>query len=150
MKNEVAIVSIIIALVVGSLVGYYGTTLGKQGVSTTTTTTEMAAPNFIALASNVSLCSSNCIYPSPYLSGTVAVNASTSSLTSLRLVINGTDEGIVATFTNNTITNFDYELKANPNSSSMPIQAGKAYSILLIATFRDGGTSTALATTVAS
>jgi len=47
--------------------------------------------NFIAIDS-MSLCSSNCNYPSPYLSGTVFVN-STVPLRSLQLYINGTSEG---------------------------------------------------------
>lgn len=75
----------------------------------------------------------------------VLVNAS-SPLTTLHLFVNGTDDGIVARF-NNTITVYAYQLKT---STSVLIQAGKTYSVELVATFRDGETSTATASTVAS
>ncbi len=112
------------------------------------TSPAVAPTDKISLPSGVGICSSNCIYPSPYLSATVLVNAS-SPLVSLRLFINGTDEGMVASF-NNTMTDYGYVLKANPHNASMPIQAGLVYSVELVAAFRDGGTSTATASTVAS
>jgi hypothetical protein len=145
MRNGAAAISVAVALAVGGLVGYYGGALG----TTTRTTTRGTGLDFISLYDGVSLCSSNCTYPSPYLSGTVLVNASASPLTGLRLLVNGTDEGTVASFTNNTLTNFAYERKASPENPAMPILSGGTYSVLLIATFRDGDTSTASVSTVA-
>lgn len=112
-------------------------------------TAPTVAPNDrISLPSGVGVCSSNCIYPRPYLSAMVSVNT-TSPLVSLHLFINGTDEGIVGSF-NNTITDYGYVLKANPHNPSLPVQAGKTYHVELVAAFRDGDTSTAAASTVAS
>jgi hypothetical protein len=95
----------------------------------------------------VGLCASNCIYPSPYLSATILVNASVPTST-LHLFINGTDEGITAT--SNTMTNYALLFKATPNNPAMPITSGKAYTIAIVATFQDSSSATASIIVVAS
>lgn len=144
MKNEIAVIAIVVAIIVGAGIGYLGGTINLA----TITITAMAPTDKISLTSGVELCSNNCVYPSPFLSALVLVNAS-SPLSTLHLFVNGTDEGVVASFDNLYNTVYTYLLKANPLNASMPIQADKTYSVELVATFRDGETSTATASVVA-
>jgi hypothetical protein len=111
--------------------------------SATTVSTATTGVNSISLQ-GVRLCASVCIYPSPYLSATILVNGSV-PLSTLRLLINGTDEGI--TTTTNTMTNYALLYKGQP---TMPILDGKTYVITVVATFQDNSTYTASATVVAS
>lgn len=99
----------------------------------------------------VGLCASNCVYPSPYLSATVFVNASV-PLSTLHLFINGTTEGwgFYSTTTANTMANYSVVFKAHPVNPDMPIVAGKTYTITLVATFQDESTYTASIIVVAS
>jgi hypothetical protein len=102
-------------------------------------------PNTI-IVRDVGLCASNCIYPSPYLSALIFVNASV-PLSTLHLFINGTDEGI--TTTDNAMTHYALLFKAGPNNPAMPIVDGKTYTIMVVATFQDNSTCTVSATVVA-
>lgn len=102
--------------------------------------TTSSSLNFIAVAGGMSLCSSNCNYPGPYLSGTVFVN-STVPLLSIQLSINGTSEG-TSNYSNNS-TKFPIGYKASPTNQSMPIVSGKTYLIVLVAKFQDNSSSVA-------
>jgi hypothetical protein len=139
----VFIIAVIVIAVVGLAV-YYPTTVSLTcGLNGQTVSCK---GNSISLQ-GVGLCTSNCIYPSPYLSATILVSGSV-PLSALHLFINGTDEGI--TTTANTMTNYALVFKAQPNNPAMPIVDGKTYTITLVATFQDKSTSTASATVVAS
>jgi hypothetical protein len=89
-----------------------------------------------------SLCATNCVYPSPYLSGIIVVNG-TDPLLTLRLFINNTDEGAItgpnattSYATNLLYTSYAFVFKAQPANPSMPIRAGAAYVIRIEATFK--------------
>ena len=93
--------------------------------------------NFIVI-DNMTLCSTNCLNPSPFLSGTVFVN-STIPLRTLQLSINGTFESS-QNYSNN-FTNYAIAYKLSPNNQSMPIISGKMYFVVLVATFLDSSQS---------
>jgi len=93
-----------------------------------------------------SLCASSCIYPSPYLSGTVMVKAA-SPLSTLLLYINGTYEGSW-TYSNN-LTTYAIAFKASPVNPSMPIEANDTYTIKFVAFFGSGLGTEATAQVVA-
>jgi hypothetical protein len=89
-----------------------------------------------------SLCPSDCIYPSPYLTGEIYLGGP-SPLKSLQLIVNGTDEG-VQTYGPN--TNIDVILIYKGGFQNPPVISGEAYVLRFVATFEDN--STASATTV--
>lgn len=94
--------------------------------------------NMISISS-ASLCASNCVYPSPYLSATVFVNG-ISPLHSLHLFVNGTDEGS-RTYSNVCcLTNFAITFKAQLRNQTFVVSGAK-YVVAFIATFEDGTTS---------
>ena len=101
------------------------------------------------------MCASNCIYADPSLSGKILVNGSV-PLSTLHLFVNGTDEGIV-TGPNATTTyatdlshpSYAFVFRTQPNNPAMPIMAGKAYTIMVVATFQDNSTGTVSVTVVA-
>jgi hypothetical protein len=144
-----AVVIILVAIAVG-----LSLRTSPSGVSTLTTSTNSShttsstpssstassSLNFIAISGGMSLCSSNCNYPGPYLSGTVLVN-STVPLRSIQLFINGTLEG-TSNYSNNS-TKFAIGYKANPTDQSMPIVSGKTYLIVLVGKFQDNASSVA-------
>lgn len=137
-RKRVLIVIVIIALVLVAVA-----VLASIGLWTFTHVNPPTA-NSISLR-DVGLCASNCIYPSPYLSATIFVDASV-PLSTLHLFINGTDEGI--TTTANTMTHYALLFKAGPNNPAMPIVDGKTYTIMVVATFQDNSTCTVSATVV--
>jgi hypothetical protein len=114
---------------------------------TSTPSTGSGSLNFIAISGGMGLCSHNCNYPSPYLSGTVIVN-STVPLRALQLFINGTSEGTSNYSSSLSIFTFGY--KANPTNQSMPIVSGKTYLIVLVAKFQDNSSSVASVIVTAS
>jgi hypothetical protein len=85
-----------------------------------------------------SLCPSNCVYPSPYLTGEIYLGGP-SPLKSLQLIVNGTDEGVV----NYGRTQTDVILIYKGGFQNPPVVAGEAYSLRFIATFEDNSNSTA-------
>lgn len=70
--------------------------------------------------------------------------------------INGTDEGTTlapnatVSYATNLYTNYAVGYFVHPNNPAMPIIAGEAYTIMVVATFQDNSTYTASATVVAS
>lgn len=93
---------------------------------------------------NFALCPSNCIYPSPHLSGAILVNAS-SPLSSLHLLVNGTDEGSFSI--NSNMTHYIYEYKGGFQNPA--VISGKTYWIEFIAMFKDNSTASASTSVVA-
>lgn len=94
----------------------------------------------------MSLCTRNCLFPSPFLLGTVFVNSSV-PLQTLQLYINGTFEG--TTNYSNKFTNYAIGYKSSPNNPVMPIVSGKSYDVTFVATFQDGSVSNASTVVVA-
>jgi len=94
-----------------------------------------------------SICISNCVKESPYVTGTVLVKATT-PLVTLRLVINGTDE-----FQSNSarygVGNYTVPFFANAENQSLPIIAGAPYLLTLVAIFQDNSTLSASTVVVA-
>jgi hypothetical protein len=152
------IVVVIIGAAVGAAAIYTNTGQKSTSKSTTSTTTPTSSitisstgssfqsKNFIFINSGMSLCSGNCLYPSPYLSGTVFVNSSV-PLKTLQLYINGTYEG-TSNYTSN-FTNYAIGYKSSPTNQSMPIVSGRTYLITLFATFQDESVSSASIVVVA-
>ena len=85
--------------------------------------------------SGFSICVGSCNYPSPYLSGIISVNTS-SPVSTLILYINGTYEESSPVLNN--FTTYAIGFKANPTDPSMPITANSAYTIKLVAIFKNG------------
>ena len=81
---------------------------------------------------NFSLCSSNCVYPSPYLSGEILFNGS-APVSSLHLLVNNTSEDY--NYFNNSITHFSYLYKGS--FQNPPVVSGQTYWIKFAATFKD-------------
>jgi len=122
--------------------------------TTTRSATSPSATDKISLPDGVSICSGDCGHPSPYLSATVLIN-STGPISSLHLFINGTDEGstplnVFLPYNDSAMESFYYQYQAQPTNTSLSIQAGKTYSIELLAAFADGETSTVMALTTAT
>ena len=83
------------------------------------------------------LCSANCTYPAPYLTGLIFVN-NTSPMHTLTLTVNG-----VTTQTlhfNNTLTNYFYWFKGTLVHTG--ITSGLTYNVQFTATFNDNSTFT--------
>jgi len=175
--------------------------------SPTTSTGSISQPtnehNAISV-SGLSLCPSNCVYPAPYVSASVLINASV-PISSLTVYVNNTYDGVAfqnpstttiactagagqtcsvelggsgyssgtsttitktyatcsvpangtscsATYTGsvNTLTVFDYQYKGSVPSSFIPAIPGDTYVFKFVATFEDGSTATASASTIAS
>jgi len=116
--------------------------------TSTSQTASTSSVDQISLPEGISLCANSCgVYPNPYLSVTISVNASV-PLNSLQLFINGTSE-LTTSYTNN-FTQYYIEYKATPSNASMPIAADKGYLITFIATFADNSKSNASMVVVAS
>jgi hypothetical protein len=81
---------------------------------------------------NFSLCSSNCVYPSPYLSGEILFNGS-APLSSLHLLVNNTSEGY--NYFNDSTTHFTYLYRGS--FQNPPVVTGQTYWIKFAATFKD-------------
>jgi len=94
--------------------------------------------------SGFSLCSSNCTYPTPSLSGQVKLNGQ-SPLKTLQLFVNGTKEGVGVYETGET----NFALQYNAAFKSPEVIAGDSYVIWLLAVFRDNSTALAATTVVA-
>ncbi|MDA4121611.1 MAG: hypothetical protein OK456_00350 [Thaumarchaeota archaeon] len=93
---------------------------------------------------NFSLCASNCVYPSPYLSGEIYFGGPLTAK-SLELFVNGTDEGSLGHGIGN--TNVIYMYKGSFQSPVVVV--GDAYVITFVATFQDNSTATATTVVVA-
>jgi hypothetical protein len=93
-----------------------------------------------------SLCTSNCGYPSPYLSGYIYFDGP-APLKSLRLIVNGTSQG-VQTWTGNTLAKFVEWYKGG--FQNPPVVRGDSYVLQFIATFADNSTAAATTTVVAN
>ena len=91
-----------------------------------------------------SLCPSNCIYPSPYLTGEIYLGGP-SPLKTLQLIVNGTDEGTVKYGPTQT----DVILIYKGGFQNPPAVTGEAYALRFVATFEDGSTSTATTVVIA-
>ena len=151
----------VIAIVVITVVlvsSYLG--LGSYLAVSRALSTRIPIRNQVSLQ-GVSLCASNCIYPSPYLSAIMLVNGSV-PLSTLRLFINGTDEGLLfpavvtttvletcGTTTVAITLGYAIVVKAQPNNPAMTIVAGKTYTIMVVARFQDNSTFTASVTVAA-
>ena len=126
----------------------------SSSTTTTRSATSPSATDKISLPDGVSICSGDCGHPNPYLSATVLVN-STAPISSLHLFINGTDEGstplnVFLPYNGSAIESFYYRYQAYPTNTSLSIEAGKPYSIELLAAFADGETSSVMALTTAT
>lgn len=118
----VGIVMVVI-VIAGSLLYFMGVATDLNGPA--------RAPIILSLR-NFSLCSSNCVYPSPYLSGEVLVNAS-APITSLHLLVNNTSEDY--NYFNDSMTHFTYLYKGS--FQNPPVVSGQTYWIKFAATFKD-------------
>jgi hypothetical protein len=92
-----------------------------------------------------SLCASNCLYPSPYLSGEIYFGGP-SPCKSLELFVNGTDEGSLGHGIGT--ANVVYLYKGSFQSPQ--VIAGQVYVIKFVAILTDNSTATAMTTVVAS
>jgi YVTN family beta-propeller protein len=90
---------------------------------------------------NFSLCSSDCVYPSPYLSGEIYLGP---SLTSLELYVNGTSEGSLGSNIGDPNVVFQYQ----GTFQSPKVIPGDSYVIKFVAIFEDSSPTT-VTTTVA-
>jgi len=106
---------------------------------------KMSIPNRVSLRS-FSL-ETRSIYPSPYLSGEVFVNAGP-PLSALYLFVNGTYE-VSSSYSNDLSGDYCLLYKATLPNETMPIVQGRAYVILLVAVFLDNSISTASCLVVA-
>ncbi|MDA4123710.1 MAG: hypothetical protein OK456_11075, partial [Thaumarchaeota archaeon] len=95
--------------------------------------------------SGFSLCASSCGAQSPSLTGLVAVHA-TSSLYSIRLVVNGTAQGLAMPQSPLTVYTLPYQGSVSPTV----VVRGDVYQVELVAKFRDGSTATAEALVTAN
>jgi len=111
----------------------------------TTITTWISITSTIELQ-GFELCSANCNYPSPHLSGIIIFNA-TAPLKSLQLLANGTDEG-VQKWNGTDLTRFALDYKGGFNNP--PVVKGDAYVIEFVAVFEDNSAATAETTIVAT
>jgi len=143
-----AIAIVVLVLVTVLVLGLWTFTHVNPPTTNTVTMTNISLPD-------VSLCASNCIYPSPYLSATVFVNGS-ARLSTLHWFVNGTDErttlGPNATTsyaTNALYTGYSVVYRLHLNNPAMPIIAGKTYTITVEVVFQDNSTSTASTIVVA-
>ncbi|MDA4125980.1 MAG: hypothetical protein OK452_02095 [Thaumarchaeota archaeon] len=92
-----------------------------------------------------SLCSSNCGYPSPYLSGLIYFDAA-APVKSLQLFVNGTDQG-VDVWSGNYLTRFAEWYKGGFQNPA--VVKGDAYALRFVAIFQDNSTATVATTVVA-
>jgi hypothetical protein len=92
------------------------------------------------------LCSSDCDYPAPGLSGTVYLN-STSPLKSLQLFVNGTDEG-VRTY-DASLSSIDLNTQYASGFQSPEVIAHDTYTLKFVVTFEDNSTFTATTEVIA-
>ena len=156
--GRVGLVTVLAIIIVIAAVGVYAsqmTTSQKTSSSAVTTTSYYATTyttpfinGFIYIENgSLSLCASNCLYPSPHLSATVFVN-STVPLKSLDLYINNSLED-ARNYSNN-LTNYAIGYTDTPNNQTLPILPGKSYVILLAAAFEDNRQSNASAFVIAS
>ncbi len=104
----------------------------------------MASPSNITL-SGVALCAANCVYPSPYLSAEVLVNASV-PLSMIQVFVNGTST-TGQSYQDNNMTQYAVVFKGG--TGNLAIVAGQTYNVTFVGAFADGSRSTASSTIVA-
>ena len=105
----------------------------------------MASPSNITL-SGVALCAANCVYPSPYLSAEVLVNASV-PLSMIQVFVNGTSTTGQSYQDNNMA---QYAVVFKGGTGNLAIVAGQTYNVTFVGTFADGTKSNATSIIVAS
>jgi hypothetical protein len=93
-----------------------------------------------------SLCSSNCNYPSPYLSGSIYFNIP-APMKTLRLIVNGTDQGIQSW---KCCSLLQFVLEYKGGFQNPVVVKGDSYVLKFIATFQDNTTASATTTVAAS
>ena len=93
-----------------------------------------------------SLCSSNCTYPSPYLSGFIYFSGP-APLKSLQLIVNGTDQGVQP---EKGLTPATFVEWYKGGFQNPPVVKGDTYVLRFVATYEDNSTATASTVVVAS
>ncbi len=91
------------------------------------------------------LCSANCVYPSPHLSGLIIFNG-TAPLKSLQLIVNGTDQ-VVQKWNGTNLTTFALDYKGGFTNPA--VVKGDAYTIEFVAIFEDNSTASAQTSVIA-
>jgi len=117
---------------------------GSQEGSTTTNTL-----GSVISVSGVSLCASNCIYPSPYATALVQFN-SNSPVSTLKVYVNGTYDATPLQNPSNNMTHYAYLWKGSVPNSLTPVVKGDVYVFEFTVVYQDGSTGSAYAQTVAS
>ena len=142
MRRTVAVSIVAVIVVIAVVAAYMVIPRSNAGATSAT-----GAPNFISV-SGLSLCSANCLYPSPYAEAELTVNASV-PLSVLKIYVNGTMD--TEEFPNPvTVTTYAYLWKGTVPSSLLPVVKGDTYVFKFIATFQTGSNSTVTASTVAT
>jgi hypothetical protein len=95
-----------------------------------------------------SICEVQCYYAPPYIYGKVLVNT-TVPLSSIRLIINGTNE-FWSNYNDYGIGNYTVPFSASGYNQTLSIMAGKPYLVTLVATFQDSSTVSASTVVVAN
>jgi hypothetical protein len=125
-----------------------------QSTPSTGTTSVFTNPNNTINVTGLGLCSSNCIYPSPYAYATVAINAVV-PISTLAVYVNNTYDSTpirnpnTTTGFGNTMAPYAYLFKGSLPSQFVPAVKGAIYFFKFVATFQDGSTATAIASTIA-
>jgi hypothetical protein len=177
--SKALVAPVVVAIVAVAAAGYFSySSPGGPASGPTTKSNEKTPPhtnsttnpnNKISLR-NFGLVAHGGIYPTPYLSGEIWVNASVpwssysfytndtscgtrdfgtgNTATTVVETTNGntTKSYTVTTTVTNTATQFVYMFKGGP---CIPVTAGKTYSITFVVTFSDGTTATATVAVVA-
>jgi len=126
----------------------------EPSTSSTQTTSVLTNPNNMINVTGLGLCSSNCIYPSPYAYATVNINAVV-PISTLAVYVNNTYDStpirnpVTTTGFGNTMVPYAYLFKGSVPSQFIPAVKGATYFFKFVATFQDGSTATATASTVA-
>ena len=210
MPQRTTIGAVIVIVAIIALGGIYFATLGSNSASQSNNrasdnSTSQSNNGYNVISVNgLGLCSGNCIYPSPYASATVTINA-TVPISTLEVYINNTYDGLVlqnpyttkftctssagqncsfelggnslsngthtssteyyatcyipastascsGTYTESadTLTAFAYGYKGSIPNNLIPVIQGDTYSFTFVATFQDGSTASATASTVAN
>ncbi len=139
-------VAVGVTIVAVALAGAYVIFLQNSSSTTTTTTTTIASGTLITV-SGVSLCASDCVYPSPY--ATALVNfTSNSPVSTLKVYVNNTYESTPLQNPNN-MTHYAYLWKGSVPNSMIPVVKGDTYVFEFVVVYRDGSTGSAWAQVVA-
>ena len=94
----------------------------------------------------VGLCAANCVYPSPYLSAGISVNASV-PLSMIQVFVNGTST-TGQLYLDYNVTQWATGFKGG--TGNLAIVAGETYNVTFVGTFADGSKSNSTSIVVAS